>query len=45
MLEELKAERLKPKAERDDRLEKELIADVIDNEEKITIMANVPMQL
>lgn len=35
MLEELKAERLKPKAERDETLEDELINDVIDNEEKI----------
>ena len=35
MLEDLKAERLKPKAERDDLLEDELINDVIGNEEKI----------
>jgi signal transduction histidine kinase len=35
MLEELKAERLKPKAERDEALEDEIINDVIDNEEKI----------
>lgn len=35
MLEELKAERLKPKEERDDKLEDEIINDVIDNEEKI----------
>ncbi len=35
MLEELKAERLKPKAERDGQLEDELINDVIENEEKI----------
>ena len=35
MLEELKAERLKPKAERDDGLQDELIADVVGNEEKI----------
>ena len=36
MLEELKAERLKPQGERDEQLEDELISDVIDNEEKIT---------
>jgi signal transduction histidine kinase len=35
MLEELKAERLKPKAERDDDLQNDLIYDVIANEEKI----------
>lgn len=35
MLEELKAERSKPIAERDESLENELINDVIDNEEKI----------
>jgi len=35
MLEELKAERLKQKAERDDTLQDELINDVIDNSEKI----------
>jgi len=35
MLEELKAERLKPNAERDDTLQDELINDVIDNSEKI----------
>ena len=35
MLEELKAECLKPKAERDDQLEVELINDLIGNEEKI----------
>ena len=35
MLEELKAERLKPNAERDDQLQDELINDVIGNEEKI----------
>ena len=35
MLEELKAERLKPKAERDEQAEDEIINDVIDNEEKI----------
>jgi signal transduction histidine kinase len=35
MLEELKAERLKPKAERDDGLQNDLIDDVIANEEKI----------
>jgi len=35
MLEELKAERLKPNAERDNILEDELINDVIDNSEKI----------
>jgi signal transduction histidine kinase len=35
MLEELKAERLKPNAERDDALQDELINDVIDNSEKI----------
>ena len=35
MLEELKAERSKPKAERDDDLENELINDVIANQEKI----------
>ncbi|MEO6355425.1 MAG: ATP-binding protein [Ferruginibacter sp.] len=35
MLEELKAERLKPKAERDEQLEDEIINDVIGNEEKI----------
>ena len=35
MLEELKTERLKPNAERDDSLEDELINDVIDNSEKI----------
>ncbi len=35
MLEELKAERLKPNAERDNALEDELINDVIDNSEKI----------
>ena len=35
MLEELKAERLKPKVERDETLEDELINDVIANEEKI----------
>ncbi len=35
MLEELKAERLKPNAERDDALQDELIDDVIGNEEKI----------
>src|SRR6185437_6383855 len=35
MLEELKAERLKPNAERDVTLEDELINDVIDNSEKI----------
>jgi signal transduction histidine kinase/Tfp pilus assembly protein PilF len=35
MLEELKGERLKPKEERDDTLEDELINDVIANEEKI----------
>jgi two-component system, NtrC family, sensor kinase len=35
MLEELKAERLKQKAERDEELEDELIKDVIANEEKI----------
>ncbi len=36
MLEELKAERLKPKAERDEQTQDEIINDVIDNEEKIT---------
>jgi signal transduction histidine kinase len=35
MLEELKAESEKPKAERDEVLEKELINDLIDNEQKI----------
>ncbi len=35
MLEELKAERLKPNAERDDDLQNDLINDVIANEEKI----------
>jgi len=35
MLEELKAERLKPNAERDESLQDELINDVIDNSEKI----------
>ena len=35
MLEELKAERLKPNAERDEALEEDLINDVIDNEAKI----------
>jgi len=35
MLEELKAERLKPNAERDDTLQDELINDVIGNSEKI----------
>jgi two-component system NtrC family sensor kinase len=35
VLEELKAERLKPKAERDEQLEDEIINDVIANEEKI----------
>src|SRR5665213_3261399 len=35
MLEELKAERLKPNAERNDTLEDELINDVIDNSAKI----------
>ena len=35
ILEELKAERLKPKAERNDSLEDEIINDVINNEEKI----------
>ncbi len=35
LLEELKAERLKPNAERDENLESELINDVITNEEKI----------
>ncbi|HEY5370572.1 MAG TPA: ATP-binding protein [Hanamia sp.] len=35
MLEELKAERLKPKAERDDKTQDEIINDVIDNSEKI----------
>ena len=35
MLEELKAERLKPKAERDEKTEAEIIEDVIANEEKI----------
>jgi ligand-binding sensor domain-containing protein/signal transduction histidine kinase len=35
MLQELKAERLKPKKERDEQTEDEIISDVIDNEEKI----------
>jgi two-component system, NtrC family, sensor kinase len=35
MLEELKAERLRPKAERDEQTESEIIEDVIANEEKI----------
>src|SRR5207253_2218619 len=35
MLEELKAESAKPKAERDDQLEVELINDLIENEKKI----------
>ena len=35
MLEELKAESAKPKAERDEQLEQDLIADLIDNEQKI----------
>ena len=35
MLEELKAERLKPKAERNEQTEDEIINDVIDNSEKI----------
>ena len=35
MLEELKAESAKPKAERDDQLETELINDLIENEKKI----------
>ena len=35
MLEELKAESEKPKAERDERLENELINDLIENEQKI----------
>ncbi|HVV54242.1 MAG TPA: HAMP domain-containing sensor histidine kinase [Mucilaginibacter sp.] len=35
MLEELKAESLKPKAERDEQLETELINDLIENEQKI----------
>jgi two-component system NtrC family sensor kinase len=37
MLEELKAERIKPKAERDDNLQDELINDVTDNSEKINL--------
>ena len=36
MLEELKAERLKPHVDRDDQLEDEIIGDVIANEEKIS---------
>jgi len=36
MLEELKAERLKPKADRDEALEDEIINDVMANEEKIS---------
>jgi signal transduction histidine kinase/tetratricopeptide (TPR) repeat protein len=35
MLEELKAESIKPKAERDDQLENDLINDLIENEQKI----------
>src|SRR6187399_533440 len=35
MLEELKDERLKPKAERDEQIEDDIIDNVIDNEEKI----------
>ena len=35
MLDELKAERLKPKGERDEAVEEDLINDLIDNEEKI----------
>jgi two-component system NtrC family sensor kinase len=35
MLEELKTERLKPKAERDEQAQDEIINDVIENEEKI----------
>jgi signal transduction histidine kinase len=35
MLEELKVERLKPKAERDEQTQDEIINDLIDNEEKI----------
>jgi len=35
LLEELKAESKKPKAERDDQLESELLSDLIENEEKI----------
>jgi two-component system NtrC family sensor kinase len=35
MLEELKAESTKPKAERDEQLESELISDLIDNQRKI----------
>jgi signal transduction histidine kinase len=35
MLEELKAETIKPKAERDEQLETELINDLIENEQKI----------
>jgi signal transduction histidine kinase len=37
ILEELKAERLKPKAEQDDQLEDEFIHDIIDNSEKINL--------
>ena len=40
MLEELKAERLKPNAERDDTLEDELINDVIENSGKINHHGN-----
>jgi signal transduction histidine kinase len=36
MLQELKAERLKPRAERDEETENEIINDLIDNEEKIS---------
>ena len=35
LVEELEAESLKPEAERDSKLIKELIADIIDNEQKI----------
>src|SRR6202008_3548198 len=35
LIEELNAERLKPKAERDDRFENEIINDIKENEEKI----------
>ncbi|MEI9807233.1 MAG: hypothetical protein WDO16_04755 [Bacteroidota bacterium] len=45
LIEELKAEKSKPQSNRNDQLEEELLNDISQNLEKITIMVNVPMRL
>jgi hypothetical protein len=45
LIEELKAERSKQKAERDEQIENEIIGSLKDNEEKIIHHGNVQMRL